>query len=149
MTYTRSLAVGAALAALAAATIIALSAAAPPAYAHGSCFPFADVPTKNASTGKIRGFGDNYCTETDHTYINVQVCLQKEVNGVWNTGGCVQKSLSRSGYISATATMDCTSSGHSGKYRTRTFGFTSANTSGSPDGHTNHDWSDPKTFSCP
>jgi hypothetical protein len=135
------------LAALAAATIIMLSAASP-ARAHGYCFPFADVPTKNSSTGKIRGFGDNYCTEV-HTYINVEVCLQKKVSGVWDTRICTLKARSSDTYISGSVTVDCTSSGHSGTYRTRSYGFTSNSTIYSQDGHKNTDWSDPKTINCP
>jgi hypothetical protein len=148
MTLTRSLAIGAALlAALAAAMIFALLSA-PPAAAHGSCIPLAYTPTKNASTGKIRGYGDNYCTET-HTYINVEVCLQKKVNGVWDTRICTLRAASSSTYIDGAVTVDCTSGGHGGTYRTRARGWTSQSTIYSQDGHVNTHFSDTRTFSCP
>lgn len=148
MTATRSLAIGAAvLAALAAAAIVAMSSA-PPADAHGSCSTVAREPTKNTSTGKIRGYADYVCTDI-HLYVNIQVCLQKEVNGVWNdTGSCVLKSASSTAFIDGTGTHDCTSAGHGGKYRTRSFGFTGT-TPGSVEGHQSRDWSTAKTFTCP
>jgi hypothetical protein len=148
MTVGRSLTLAAGLlAALAAAAIIAM-ASAPPADAHGFCTPWAYEPTKNTSTGKIRGFGDHSCTET-HTYINIEVCLQKEVAGQWSTVICTLQSASSTTFISAPITTNCTSSSHGGKYRTRTYGFTSAAIPGSQDGHMNRHWSTARTFSCP
>ena len=132
-----------------AAALIAAFATTPRAYAHGSCIPLGYVPEKNASTGKIKGFGDNWCSEPVHGYINVEVCLQKKVNGVWDTRLCTLNAASSTNYVSGTIRVDCTSSGHSGTYRTRAYGFTSANTAYSQDGHKNTHWSDPKTISCP
>jgi hypothetical protein len=148
MTATRSLAIGLAmLAALAAAAIIALSSA-PPADAHGSCSTVAREPTKNTSTAKIRGYADYVCTD-NHTYVNIQVCLQKEVNGQWfDTGVCELNTASSTAFIDGWGRHDCTSASHGGKYRTRAFGFT-GQTPGSAEGHQSRDWSTSRTFSCP
>ena len=148
MTSTRPLALGTALlAALAAAAIIAL-ASAPPAEAHGFCTPFAYEPNKFSGAGEIRGRGDHSCTEL-HTYINIQVCLQKEVNGQWSDVNCILDAESASTYIEAVSHTPCTRNAHSGKYRTRTYGFTSQTTIYSQDGHKNRHWSPAKTFNCP
>lgn len=135
------------LAALAAAAIIALSSA-PPADAHGTCVPIAFEPTKSVVNGRIRGSGDNSCTET-HTFINIEVCLQKEINGTWSTIICQLNAESQSALISGAIATDCTRDSHGGKYRTRAYGFTSATTAYSQDGHMNRDWSAAKTFNCP